>query len=91
MTGRLEGESYARAALTYLAEPGDRRLGALLRVLGAARTLETIKAGTDPGAECDAADPVRAALPRAIPRWQVRLAGVPSADEMASFCRAGSG
>jgi DNA processing protein len=89
MTGRLEDESYARAALTYLAEPGDRRLGALLRVLGAARTLETIKAGTDPGAECDAADAVRAALPRAIPQWQVRLAGVPSADEMAGFCRAG--
>ena len=89
MTGRLEDESYARAALTYLAEPGDHRLGALLRVLGAARTLETIKAGTDPGAECDAADAVRAALPRAIPQWQVRLAGVPSADEMAGFCRAG--
>ena len=89
MTGRLEDESYARAALTYLAEPGDHRLGALLRVLGAARTLETIKAGTDPGAECDAPDAVRAALPRAIPQWQVRLAGVPSADEMAGFCRAG--
>jgi DNA processing protein len=89
MTGRLKDESYARAALTYLAEPGDRRLGALLRVLGAARTLETIKAGRDPGAECDAADAVRAALPLAIPRWQVRLADVPSADEMAGFCRAG--
>jgi len=89
MTGRLEDESYARAALTYLAEPGDRRLGALLRALGAARTLEIIKAGGDPGAECDAADAVRAALPRAIPQWQVRLAGVPSADEMAGFCRAG--
>ena len=89
MTGRLEDESYARAALTYLAEPGDGRLGALLRVLGAARTLEAIKAGRDPGAECGAADAMRAALPRAISQWQVRLAGVPSADEMADFCRAG--
>ena len=89
MTGRLEDESYARAALTYLAEPGDGRLGALLRVLGAARTLEAIKAGRDPGAECGAADAMRAALPRAIAQWQVRLAGVPSADEMAGFCRAG--
>src|SRR5262249_12620733 len=76
MTGRLEGESYARAALTYLAEPGDRRLGALLRVHGAARTLEAIKAGRDPGAGCDPADAMGAALPRAMPRWQVRLAGV---------------
>jgi len=89
VTGRLEDESYARAALTYLAEPGDGRLGALLRVLGAARTLEAIKAGRDPGAECGAADAMRAALPRAISQWQVRLAGVPSADEMADFCRAG--
>jgi DNA processing protein len=89
MTGRLEDQSYARAALTYLAEPGDRRLGALLRVLGAARTLEAIKAGRDLGAECDAADAMRTALPREMSRWQVRLAGLPSADEMAGFCRAG--
>jgi DNA processing protein len=89
VTGRLEDESYARAALTYLAEPGDGRLGALLRMLGAAQTLEAIKAGRNPGAECDAADAMRAALPRAISRWQVRLAGVPSADEMAGLCRTG--
>jgi DNA processing protein len=89
MTGRLEDESYARAAMTYLAEPGDRRLGALLRVYGAARTLEAIKAGRDPGAGCDAAGAMRAALSRAMPRWQVRLAGVPSAEEVAGFCRAG--
>src|SRR5262249_30019764 len=79
VTGRLEDESYARAALTYLAEPGDGRLGALLRMLGAARTLEAIKAGRNPGAECDAADAMRAALPRATSRWQVRLARPPSA------------
>ena len=89
MTGRLEDESYARAALTYLAEPGDRRLGALLRVLGAARTLEAIKAGRDPGAGCDAADAMRAAVLQAMQRWRVRLASVPSADEVAGFCRAG--
>jgi len=41
----LNEESYARAALTYLAEPADRVLGALLRVHGAARTLEAIKTG----------------------------------------------
>src|SRR5262249_49606958 len=89
MTGRMEDESYARAALTHLAEPGDRSLGALLRVHGAARTLEAIKSGRDPGAECDAADAMGGALPPALPRWQVRLAGVPSADEIAGFCRTG--
>jgi len=45
MNETLDDDSYARAALTYLAEPADRVLGALLRVHGAARTLEAIKAG----------------------------------------------
>ncbi len=55
MTGRLDEESYARAALTYLAEPGDLHLGALVRDRGAARTLAAIKAGTlpeGPGGGC---------------------------------------
>lgn len=46
MIKTLDDESYARAALTYLAEPADHVLGAVLRVHGAARTLEAIKAGT---------------------------------------------
>jgi DNA processing protein len=48
VSGELDEESYARAALTYLAEPGDRRLGALIRACGAARTLAAIKAGRFP-------------------------------------------
>lgn len=46
MTGPLDDERYAHAALTYLAEPGDQRLGALVRACGAARTLAAIKAGS---------------------------------------------
>ena len=53
MTGGLDGESYARAALTYLAEPGDLRLGALLREHGAAGALEAIRAGRFPGTARD--------------------------------------
>jgi DNA processing protein len=98
----LDEESYARAALTYLAEPGDLRLGALVRVGGAARTLAAIKAGRFPDAEpaglFDTAEPsvdstvigtAPSAAARAMQRWQVRLAELPSADEVAGFCRTG--
>jgi len=56
MSENMNDESYARAALTYLAEPADRVLGALLRVHGAARTLEAIKAGGEDGAVAMCAD-----------------------------------
>jgi DNA processing protein len=97
MTGRIDDESYARAALTYLAEPGDLRLGALLRARGAARTLDAIKAGVVPGGTGWEADVLpgtgtavaRSAAQRAMARWQVRLPELPSADEIARFSRAG--
>ena len=87
MTGRLDEESYARAALTYLAEPGDLQLGALVRHSGAARTLAAIKAGTLPDSLANGA--ARAAAQRAMRCWQVRLAELPSADDIAGLCRAG--
>ena len=51
----MDEESYARAALTYLAEPGDVRLGALIRTCGAARVLDAIKGGDLPDGAWDAA------------------------------------
>jgi DNA processing protein len=87
MTGPLDEESYARAALTYLAEPGDLQLGALVRGTGAARTLAAIKAGTVP--ELLDSRAARAAARRAMRCWQVRLAELPSAEEIAGFCRSG--
>jgi DNA processing protein len=84
VTGRLDAQSYAHAALTYLAEPGDRRLAALVRARGAARTLEAIKSGDG---SADGAG--RAAVARAMTRWRVRLAELPSADEIVGFSRAG--
>ena len=79
MTGFPDAESYARAALTYLAEPGDVRLGALIRTRGARQVLDAIKAG----------DVTGAAAQRAMERWRVRLEGIPSAEEVAGFCRSG--
>jgi DNA processing protein len=87
MTGRLDEESYARAALTYLAEPGDRQLGALVRSHGAAPMLAAIKAGTVPDFLDSGA--ARATAQRAMRCWQVRLTELPSAEDIAGLCRAG--
>jgi DNA processing protein len=87
MTGRLDEESYARAALTYLAEPGDLQLGALVRSHGAARMLAAIKAGTVP--EFLDSGAARAAAQRAMRCWRVRLTELPSVDDIAGLCQAG--
>jgi DNA processing protein len=79
MTGFLDAESYARAALTYLAEPGDVRLGALIRTRGARQVLDAVKAG----------DVAGSAARRATERWRVRLGSIPPAEEVAGFCQSG--
>ena len=90
MTATLNEESYARAALTYLAEPGDVTLGALIRACGAARTLAAIKTGSYPDlTPAGLSGAVRAATVRAMRRWQVRLPEVPAAEEVSGVCRAG--
>jgi DNA processing protein len=78
----LDDESYARAALTYLAEPADRWLGELIRVHGTARTLEAIKSGRLPSAGV-------AAMQRAMQRWRVRLGELPTPDDVIAFRRSG--
>jgi DNA processing protein len=98
MNDTLDDESYARAALTYLAEPADRVLGALLRVHGAARILKAIKAGrTDGAVPLDAEDPEEDAsalnapetVRRGIRRWRVRLPEVPSREDVIAFRSSG--
>jgi DNA processing protein len=76
MSEPLDDERYARAALTYLAEPGDPWLAALVRECGAARALAAVRDGRLPsGRRRDAAE-------RAMARWRLRLAGVPEPDEI---------
>jgi hypothetical protein len=91
VTGRLDGESYARAALTYLAEPGDLRLSALVRTYGAERSWTRSRRARFPGgigcAAGGSADAARtAAAQRAMARWQVRLGEVPAPGNVAGFC-----
>jgi DNA processing protein len=93
----------ARAALTYLAEPGDPALGALLAVCDPAEVLAAIKADELPAAgqvgqagqmsQAGQAGqvrlPSRAALERALGRWRVRLPKLPAGGPMLDAGRDG--
>jgi DNA processing protein len=83
-------ERLARAALTYLAEPADRFLTAMVRAAGAARSVEAIKAGRVAVQIRHAAlGRDKAAWERAEQRWRVRLAEVPDAGDLRRFARDG--
>jgi DNA processing protein len=81
----------ARAALAYLAEPGDSALGALLRICEPAEILAAIKAGRLPGIGpgCCDTSASRAALERAFGRWRARLPGLPDDESIAAACCGG--
>ncbi|HVT66276.1 MAG TPA: DNA-processing protein DprA [Trebonia sp.] len=87
MSGLPTDEAYARAALTYLAEPADRWLARLLRSHGAASTLDVIKSGreTGPGISGGPRPELRAALER----WRARLAELPRPEEVLAFRESG--
>jgi DNA processing protein len=74
----------ARAALTYLAEPGDPVLGALLNAYEPAEVLAAIKAGVLPRVAARAA---REMLDRALASWRSRLAELPPAPDPADAAR----
>ena len=78
-TVQLDEQHLARAALTYLAEPGDPVLGVLLEACDPAEVLAAIKAGTLPGIWLRGGDsPVRGrALEAALGRWRIRLPWLP--------------
>src|SRR5580704_8246559 len=76
---RLGPQALARAALTYLAEPADPALGALLEVCEPAEVLAAIKAGTLPatGSGPVGSPARRRALEAAFGRWRLRLPWLP--------------
>ena len=87
----LGEQALARAALTYLAEPGDPALGALLEICEPAEVLAAIKAdmlpGTGPG--CGDSPASRRALERALGRWRIRLPWLPRDADIAAVSRDG--
>jgi DNA processing protein len=95
--GRLGPQALARAALTYLAEPADPALGALLEVCEPAEVLAAIKAGTLPAIgtlPATAPGPTdsparRRALEAAFGRWRLRLPWLPDDASLAHARRDG--
>ena len=103
MNDQLTSEAYARAALTYLAEPADRWLGQLLRLHGAATTLDAIKSGRLLSTTAPVSDPAdlaatgparprdraREAVKAAMERWRTRLPELPSPEQVLAFGQSG--
>src|SRR3984957_18324349 len=89
--GPLGGEAYARAALTYLAEPADWRLNGLISAHGATRTLEAIRSGRLPEPSGDFPMPrlLKRTLQQSMERWRVRLDELPTPDEVLAFHQSG--
>ena len=74
MNAPAEDERVARAALTWVAEPGDQAMGALLRVCPPAGVVTALIEGRAPRLSDVAGIP---RLERALPRWAARLGDVP--------------
>ncbi|HEX4661792.1 MAG TPA: DNA-processing protein DprA [Streptosporangiaceae bacterium] len=82
-------ERFARIALSFVAEPGDPLLGALLRGCGAAEAFAVICDGRpQPVAGASAGDGIPR-LGHAIERWAARLGAVPTESRLAAWERAG--
>lgn len=72
-----DSERAARAALTWLASPGDMLLGTLVRVHGPAGALDLIRAGRIPESTWQA----NAADRRAVARWRDLLEKAPDPEQ----------
>jgi DNA processing protein len=83
LAGVAEPDRMARAALGYLADPGDPVLGALLRHCTAAQVVAALMAGQHPlaGRPPDAAD--LPGLDRALARWTARISRLPLPGRLA--------
>ena len=82
-------ERLARAALSFLADPGDPALGALLRSCGPAETVAVVSSGSDPRAVLPAAGRDVPGIGRAFERWRARLGQVPPPARLAAWQRDG--
>jgi DNA processing protein len=74
-----DDERIARAELTWIAEPGDRLLGALVRAGGAVEAMALIRAGRLPHDTGLTANP---GWQRAMARWNAALEKVPPRGEV---------
>jgi DNA processing protein len=89
VTGRDEPERRALTALSFLADPGDQALGALLRLRSAAEVLDAI---TEEDATKSVIMTARRDVPglgKAFDRWRARLEVLPTRARLAAWERGG--
>lgn len=82
-------ERFARIALSFVAEPGDLVLGALLRGCSPADAFAAICSGRPPETAGAAGRVGIPGLARAIGRWAARLGSVPAEARLAAWERGG--
>ena len=83
LSGADEPDRMARAALGYLADPGDVVLGALLRHCSAAQVVAALMAGQHPLAGRPQEMTALSGLDRALARWSARLSRLPPPGQLA--------
>jgi len=81
---RQDRDRLARAALTWIAEPGDAQLGPLLQQRSPAAVIAALTAGTPLPAA-----PAIPGLDRAWPRWAARLGDAPTGATVEAWQRDG--
>ena len=91
MNQKPTDEAYARAALTYLAEPADRWLGQLIQASSAAAALDAIRTYSDPPGAVPSPPrgKARESMRAAMERWRIRLPELPSPEEVLGFRESG--
>jgi DNA processing protein len=83
LAGVDEPDRMARAALGYLADPGDPVLGALLRYCTAAQVVAALIAGQHPLAGRPPDADALPGLDRALARWSARISRLPPPGQLA--------
>jgi DNA processing protein len=79
----------ARIALSFVAEPADPALGALLELCGAAEVVSAISSDGDVRTVLPAAARGVRGLGRAVSRWRARIDQVPAAGQVDAWQRTG--
>jgi hypothetical protein len=85
-------ERLARAALSFITEPGDPALGLLLRAMAPAEVVAMLRGGGGPpAAAAPPGDQGARAAARAVERWRARLDQVPTQARLAAWDAPGCG
>ena len=89
MSAVAGSERRARAVLSFLAEPGEAALGALLKSCGPGEILDAVLSGKEPRAALPAVGRDVPGLASAFGRWRARAGRIPSPARLEAWERRG--